>query len=469
LKRIAKYCYVVLLFLLTTCNSNKDNSARVHIDLSEIKQRGRLIAITNANTIDYFIYRGQPMGFQYELLQNFAEYSGLQLEIIASNDVDDILTKLTKGKCDIVAVNMQVTKDKKELVAFTSPIMQSRQVLVQRKTENWQSLPATDVSKALVKNPLELEGKTVIVQKNTAYAERLHNILDETGVHMTIIEAPEDAEQLIEYVAKGDIDYTVCDERIAQVNLKYYPQLDVSTAISFPQNISWAVRKSSENLLVQLNLWLEQYKNTSSYAILYNKYYKNQWASYMVNSDYFVLNTGRISPYDEEIKKFSKLINWDWRLLASLIYHESKFNPNVKSWAGAYGLMQIMPSTAERYGIDSSASPSANMAAGVKLLKWLDQRFSQEIVDENERVKFVLASYNIGVGHVIDAQNLARKYYRNPFVWDDVEYFLLSKSNPKYYKDPIVQFGYCKGVETSNYVSDVISLYNHYKNITKVE
>ena len=152
----------------------------------------------------------------------------------------------------------------------------------------------------------------------------------------------------------------------------------------------------------------------------------------MVQNEYHSIRGGKISKYDKEIRRYSAQINWDWLLLASLIYQESRFNHSVVSWAGAFGLMQLMPSTASTYGVGSSSPPGDNIAAGVKFIKWLDKQLPKEINDSNERVKFVLASYNIGLGHILDARNLAKKYGRNPNVWfDNVEYFLLQKANPK--------------------------------------
>jgi len=437
------------------------------MDLKEIRERGKLIAITNFNTTDYFIYGGKPMGFEYELLQRFAEYSGLQLEIIVSNDVGDLTAKLLNGNCDLIAVALPVTSNNSKFLSFAEPLMQSRQVLVQRKPDNWKDISASDISNQLVRSPIELNKKTIVVQRGTAYAQRLRNIANETGNEIEIVEVPEDEEQIIQFIAGGEVDYTVCDERIAQVNQHYYPQIDANTIVSFPQNLSWAVRKNSNELLKELNTWLIQYKRSQHYALLYAKYYQNQWTAQMVNSDYFVLNSGRLSPYDDYIKKYSDQLHWDWRLLASLIYQESNFNPSVQSNVGAYGLMQLTPATAMRFGVDNvhQAAPITNIAIGVMLLNWLDKKLKIYVSDPNERVKFVLAAYNIGLGHIFDAQLLAKKYGKNMTKWDDVKEFLLNKSYPKFYNDPLVKFGYCGGIQTVNYVADVLGRFKHYKNI----
>ena len=116
------------------------------------------------------------------------------------------------------------------------------------------------------------------------------------------------------------------------------------------------------------------------------------------------------------IKMYSDRINWDWRLLASLICQESRFNPDVKSRVGAYGLMQIMPETGKNFGIDITSSPKNNIKAGARYINWLHSIFDPKIPDENERIKFILASYNAGPGHVLDAMKLAEKNGMDPAI-----------------------------------------------------
>ena len=186
----------------------------------------------------------------------------------------------------------------------------------------------------------------------------------------------------------------------------------------------------------------------------------------IVKNEYITLKTGKVSPWDFLIKSFSDTINWDWRLLASLVYQESRFNPTVRSWAGAYGLMQIMPGTGENFGIDVTASPESNVKAGVLYIKYLQDFFNTRIPDENERLKFVLAAYNAGAGNIVDAMQLAKKHGKSPVVWDDnVAYFLLKKMEPFYYNDPVVKNGYCRGDESVQFVTEVLERYSEYKNI----
>ncbi|HDR68356.1 MAG TPA: lytic transglycosylase F, partial [Bacteroidaceae bacterium] len=184
----------------------------------------------------------------------------------------------------------------------------------------------------------------------------------------------------------------------------------------------------------------------------------------------YVLGSGKISRYDEIVRSESEKIGWDWRLVSSMIYQESRFNPKAVSWAGAYGLMQLMPGTAERYGVTEESSTESQLKAGISFIKWLDDQIAGSIPDKEERIKFVLASYNIGYGHVQDARRLAEKYGDDPSVWTgSVNEWLLRKSEPQYYNDQVVKFGYARGIETYNYVKQVLERYEHYKNIVNNE
>lgn len=437
--------------------------------LKKIIERGELIALTDFNSTDYFLYRGMPMGFQYELLEYFAKHLGVRLRIEVKNDMKETFDMLINGECDLIAKNLTVTKSRSRIVDFTYPHSQTRQVLVQRKPADWIMKSTKELDKALIRNQIDLARKKIFVQKNTSYSKRLQNLSDEIGDTIQIIETSRySVEELIMLVSTGKIDYTVCDENVAKVNEKYYPNIDIKTAISFPQNMAWAVRKESNDLEKEINKWLKKFKKTLKFRIIYNKYFNNPRSAHIVNSDYYSLRSGKISIFDAVIKKESKKLDWDWRLIASLIYTESRFRPNARSWAGAYGLMQIMPCTFEQFGGDTTSSPAENIKTGIKLLKWLDKHFSKVIKDENERIKFMLGSYNVGYGHVEDAMRLAEKYGRDPYRWDNnVEHFLKLKSNPKYYKDSVVRNGYCRGNMPVIYVREILERYEHYKKLVK--
>lgn len=177
------------------------------------------------------------------------------------------------------------------------------------------------------------------------------------------------------------------------------------------------------------------------------------------------LSKGIISPYDRLFKKYAKNINWDWRLLASLAYTESNFDTTAVSWAGARGLMQLMPVTAQKMGIPKGKEHYAeeSVRAAVKYLEYTVNQF-KAIPDSQERIKFVLAAYNAGAGHITDAMALAEKYGKNKYKWDhNVEEFILLKDKEEYYNDPVCKYGYFRGEETYRFVKDILIREAEYK------
>jgi membrane-bound lytic murein transglycosylase F len=436
-------------------------------DLDSIMKRGKLVAVTDYNSINYFIYKGEPMGFNYDLLKSFTDHLGIDLEMITEKHIDHAMNLLNSGEADVLAFGLTVSSSGKKEILFSDPIAETRQVLVQRRPHNWRSMTDDAIDSKIVRNQIDLGGKTIYVQAGSAHLERLKALANEIGDSINVIEVPYDSEELIKSVAHGVIDFTVCDENIASVNQTYYPDIDIDTPVSFAQNIAWGLpRNNSEQLLSELNKWIGEYRKTGSYALLYAKYFRNSRSGIIVKSDYYYLTTGKISQYDDLIKKASSRINWDWRLLASLICQESRFDANVESRVGAYGLMQVMPMTGRNFNIDITASPSNNILAGTAYLNWLKSIFDSKVADPDERVKFILASYNAGPGHVRDAMKLAEKNGMNPQKWDgSVAIWLLKKSEPRYFTDTVVKNGYFKGTESVNFVSEVLERYDHYRNI----
>jgi len=470
---LIKKLLILIIISAATFLSCSDNHPEIHkkdivaFDLDSIRARGSLRVVTDFNSTSYFIYRGEPMGFHYELLKAFSDQIGVDLEIITENHLEEAFDMLHTGQADLLAMGLTVNSSRRKEIQFTEPIDRTRQVLIQRKPHKWQTMPSSVLETSLLRNQIDLAKKSIYVQMGSSHAERLHSLAEEIGESITVIEVPFESETLIQLVDEGEIDYAICDENIALVNSRYYPDIDVRTPVSFAQDIAWGIRRAhSSQLQTELDKWIKSFKNTQAFALLYAKYFKNSRSNTIVKSDYYSLSTGKVSQWDDLIKTYSDSINWDWRLLASLIYQESRFIPDVKSRVGAYGLMQIMPETGKRFGVDISSSPRNNIKAGAKYISWLHSIFDPKIPDENERTRFILASYNAGPGHILDAMKLAEKNGKDPLIWDDnVAIWLLKKSEPQYYNDIVVKNGYFKGKESIAFVNEILDRYEHYKNI----
>lgn len=457
MKRLLLYCLCFSLICLWSCRSRSHTPEEVgHAhDLAQIKDSDELVVLTLYSSTSYFIYRGQAMGFQYELSEQFAKSLGVKLRIEVARNVPEMIQKLLNGEGDIIAYNLPITKEWKDSLIYCGEEVITHQVIVQRN--NGKTKPMKDVT--------ELIGKDVYV-KPGKYYDRLVNLDKELGGGIHIHEVTNDSitvEDLITQVAQGKITYTVADNDLAKLNATYYPNLNTGLSISFDQRAAWAVRKDCPQLAEAADKWHQENMTSPAYTASMKRYFEISKA--MPHSPILSLREGKISHYDDLFKKYAKEIDWDWRMLASLAYTESNFDTTAVSWAGAKGLMQLMPATARAMGMPPGMeqNPEESIKAAVKYIAATNRSLSM-IPDKNERLKFILAAYNGGLGHVNDAMALAEKYGKNKFVWDNnVDDYILLKSNEEYFTDPVCKNGYFRGIETYNFVRDITARYDTYK------
>ena len=463
-----------LALLVTSCQWGRAGEGKrstvpeVKRDLSEIRSEGKLRALIVYSATGYFIYKGQPMGYEYELLNRLADHLGLDLEIRVARDLDQMLEILQSGEVDLVAHGLAITEERKQQAAFTDYLYLTKQVLVQRKPENWRKMTLDEIRETLVSDPVELIGDTVSVRRNSSYHERLENLSREIGgaIHLDPLDGNLSTDEIIKMVVDKKITRTVADRNLARINASSYPILDVSVPVSFSQRIGWAVRKNAPSLRDAVNAWIKQEKTAPDFNYLYQKYFENRSSfKRRVRSEFFSLTDGNISPYDTLIKEAAAELNWDWRLLASQIYQESRFYPSATAWTGARGLMQLMPATAEELGIANPDDPDENLRGGVRYLQQLGRAF-EEVPDSLARIKFTLAAYNCGLGHVQDARRLAAQRGLDPDCWDNnVDQMILALSYPKNYYEDVVEYGYLRGVEPYRYVRQIMERYRQYAEV----
>ena len=328
---------IIPLFLLFFCclsgckdkhQSNNDESTR---DLEQIKDSGELVVLTLYSSTSYFTYRGQEMGFQYELSDQFAKSLGVKMRVEVANSVPELIQKLRDGEGDIIAYNLPVTKELKDSILYCGEDVITHQVIVQQ----------SNGKNKLVKDVTELIGKDVYT-KPGKYYDRLLNLNNELGGGIRIHKVTGDSittEDLIDQVANGKIQYAIADNDVAMLNKTYYPNLNIDLPISFDQRSSWAVRKDSPELAAAATKWHKENMTSPAYTASMKRYFEN---SKMVHhSPILSFKKGKISLYDDLFMKYAKQVGWDWRLVASLAYTESNFDPTAVSWAGAKGLMQL--------------------------------------------------------------------------------------------------------------------------------
>lgn len=459
-------------------------------DFDLIVESDTLFAILPYNSTSYFVYRAAPMGFEYDLLRQFAADHDLQLAVRVAAHPDSIFPMLMTGSGDIAGGRLAPdTTDAR--IRFAAPLYETPPVVVQATGE--RVLPDTvdavldvareriddhpiaiaeedlpegiEVRARRIDGPEDLADETVFLPGRSPYTRHLIELSDQITGRITIVEIDTlSAEALMRNVAMDHIDLTISQENLARLQADRFENLVVQPVIGDPLKVAWAVRPNSPRLLEELDAWLQLPETRQRIDQLYHRYYveRRQYRA-RVESEYLSSETGRLSEYDHLFKEHAQALGWDWRLLASLAYQESKFQPAARSWAGAAGLLQLMPPTAREFGVTNSYDPQQNVAGGARFLQWLYNYWDERIPDEKQRLRFVLASYNTGHGHVEDARRLAARAGLDDTEWPNVAFWLLQKSNPAVYRDPIVRFGYSRGIEPVTYVSIILERFDHYR------
>ncbi len=449
--------FLLIIASLVACggSSGKDGYATNGEEVYSLPDTLRVGTLYSPTS--YFIYREEKMGYDYDLISRFVADNGLYLDLTVATSLSSMVEMLDSGLIDVIAYEVPITAEYKGRVLPCGIENVTRQVLVQpRKTDGTR-----------INDVTELVGKDVYVEKDSKYQHRLANLNDELGGGIRIHPIDKDTlitEDLIAMVSEGTIPLTIVDSDIARLNKTYYRDLDITLDVSFPQRSAWGVSPDKPWLADSIDVWTTQESPKRTQAMLLKRYFelsKSGAFPYKVN-----FSGGRISPYDHLFKHYSRETDFDWRLIASQGFIESRFDTTVVSWAGARGIMQIMPGTARAYGLSAEkiTNPEANIRAAVSILKDLDKSLSKYVADTEERKKFVVGAYNSGIAHVYDAIALARKYGKNPQLWDNnVEETILMKSKPEYYNDEVCKYGYFRGRQTVTYVREVMEFYSRCK------
>jgi membrane-bound lytic murein transglycosylase F len=485
------------LALLAACQPSQEPLPDpIDRDLAQIIERDTLYAVLPYNSTSYFVYRGALLGFEYELLRQFAQDHDLELAVRLASHPDSTLPLLMTGVGDIAGGRLSPDTSETR-VRFTAPLYETPPVVVQ--ADGRRTLPDTvaavideardrlddrpirideddlpdeiEIRARRITGPQDLEDRTVFLPGRSPYRQRLIELSDEMTGEIVVVEIDTlSAEGLIQNVALDQIDLTVSQQNLARLQEDRFDNLVIQPVIGDPLQVAWALRPNSPELLDALQTWLQSAETQQRREQLYQRYYveRRQYRE-RIESEYLSSETGRLSDFDHLFVAQSESLGWDWRLLASLCYQESKFQPRARSWAGAQGLLQLMPPTAREFGVTNSYDPEQNVAGGARFLQWLQNYWEDKIPDETQRLRFILASYNTGHGHVEDARRLADRAGLDDTYWPDVAFWLLQKSNPSVYQDPVVRYGYSRGIEPVTYVSVILERFDHYRQFVSDE
>jgi len=432
---------MAVLFIFSVCYCGCGEKQSSNNVLQSILKDGEITVCTRNNAHCYYLYGEQAMGFEYDLAKAFADHLGVNLKVKIAEKWEGMIPALMKGTGSFIAASMTIMPERKKLVSFSNAYMPIQQyVIVHRNNRS-------------IRCPEDLAGKTVHIREGTSYKERL-NLLKNKGIDLEIkLHDDLPTEELIRQVAEGKIEVTIADSNIALLNQRYYPKAVLACPISEHEFLGWAVNRNAQNLLYQINCFFKTIKENGKFNELYNKYYANiDDFDYVDMRAYHRRLKSRLPKYKEIIMEAADRHDFDWRLIAAQIYQESHFNPNARSSSGARGLMQLTRSTAKSLGIKEILNPEQNINAGIRHLKALYNYF-EEAKGVN-RLFIALAAYNVGQGHILDAQNIAREMNLDPNKWSSLSITLPLLTYQKYYKK--AKYGYCRGTEPIEYINKIM-------------
>ncbi|MCC4308529.1 transporter substrate-binding domain-containing protein [Alcanivorax marinus] len=425
---------------------------RVQRDWAAIKEEGVLRVITSNNPASYFLWRGELMGFDYDLIRHFAKQHGLRVRMVVRNSASEMFQALEDGAGDVIAASMTVTEERRRAGwHFSKRYLEvHEQIIGPADEEPLESVEA-------------LAGRTVAVAADSAFVDSLER-LRERGIDVTVRrEEGATSEMLIQQVADGELDLTLVDSHLAALESTYRDDIQPLWTLEGERDIAWGLRANQPGLKKQLDAYISRHYKGLFYNVTFNRYFKEP-KTIRLHEEYRVEAGKEISPYDDLVKEYALKYGFDWRLVVSQMYQESRFNPDARSFAGAQGLMQVMPRTARQFGFSDPHDPEQGIAAGMAYLQWLEDRFPQRL-ELAQKLYFGLAAYNAGAGHVEDARRLAQRLGKDPDVWfDNVETAMLLLSRPQYARQ--ARFGYVRGSEPVKYVREIRNRYLGYVEFT---
>ncbi len=417
------------------------------VDLAGIKRRGMLRVLTRNNSRTYFLYRGHRAGFEFELCQHLAKVLGVRLEVVVAPSWDQLIPWLRQGKGDLIASSLTRTKERESKVAFSEPYLSVEELLLKKK--------GREVG---VQKLADLADRKVHVRKSSSY----YRTLAAQKVPITIVEEPESltTEQIIEKVSTAQIMFTVADSHILAHERTYRDDVESVLALSKNNDIALAVRRNNPKLLAAVNSFLKTFKTTPEFAAIEARYYRAHRRANRQEGGVEV-QEGRISAHDALFKKYGQKYGFDWAWLAAIAYEESRFDPAVKSWMGGQGLFGLTPRTVDELGFASIESVEDGVHAGAKMLDRLRARFEKDL-PQKQRLRFALAAFNVGLGHVRDARRLAASQGLDPNKWfGHVEKAMMLLRKPEFANR--ARYGLFRAEEPVTYVSDVETRFRAWK------
>ncbi len=383
-------------------------------------------------------------GAEYELMERFARRTGSVLKAVPVDDRDSMLLALQRGEGDVIAAQFTPRREEEGWFAISKPYCTVRPMVAKQRVDPWAKKAAHVCD-------------TVYISAWSPFVDAFDT---KKGSPVVVVLPGTPEEQLMEVVL-GPIPAVMVTDATAAYEGKRFPALEFMPVEGGERPLCFAVRNNAPQLLQALNDWLASKEETTFRTALLDSYLERLTKPGALRERTMPAVADSISPYDAAFKEYGGGFGWKWQLLTAMAWKESRFDSTAVSNMGAQGIMQFMPNTAAHFGLDTALSVADHIDAAKQYITRLDTLWMRAVPDRDQRLRFVLASYNAGVGHIIDAQRLAERLGLDPKRWEhNVERAVLLLAKPRYYMRPEMKNGYCKGSQVFHYVRDIVALYH---------
>ncbi len=421
-------CSVILLVFY----KDRDNIAGLW---DSIEKKGEIVFLTEESFPGFYTYKGKFKGFEYELAKEFADFYSLRLKVKTEPSPQELVEAIDKREGDFAGSTLMPDTTLRKRYLVSDSYLKTEPIWVISKSKEMGGT----ISQVYVR-----EGSPFVNDKN----------INIDKIKWRCLKAS--SEELMEAVSMGFIPSTMLPGHLARLYIRYYPDLKLKT-VAPERDVCWLIPRNAKKLLKKVNYFLKEFKKSGVLDRLYRKYFSNLEYYNLPEIEEFRRKIDKKLPeYLPIIHQATSVYGLDWRLVAAVIFQESRFDPWARSAFGAVGLMQVMEKTAMELNFKRIEDPAVNIWAGCKYLQLMFRRFRD--IPEGDRIFFALAAYNVGPGHVRDAMELAAKLGLDPKSWDNIKIILPQLRYKVVYTH--TRHGFCRGEETVGFVTKVMMYYD---------
>ena len=413
------------------------------------KSPQRLTIITrNAPTTFYYDNDNAPAGFEYDLIKAFAQARGYRLRVVVQDSVHSVLDAMARGRGDIAAAGLTETAERKRKLLAGPPYLSIHEEVVCRAGVH-------------PKTPADLVGKRIEVISKSSYIETMKMLRKKVPSLKWLEHKGYTTEHIFERMYHKKVDCTVADSNIVQINHRYYPHMNVAFTVQNNRHLVWYFPKNAKGrrLRTEVQKWFASFKKSAKFKHILDRHFGHLVKfDYVDTARYHKRIQKRLPKYLASFRRAGKKYGISWQILAAQAYQESHWNPKAKSPTGVRGMMMLTRTTARQLGIKNRMNYRQSIEGGAKYLSQLMKRIPKKVRHSKNRIKFALAAYNIGMGHLYDAIRLGKQLGIDPYQWRTLKILLPKLAQRKYHK--MLKYGYARGTEPVRYVTRIENYYD---------